>query len=1792
MRFPKSFPKVVLSPIPQPRLLALVLAGVLFSSLGVAHGDGVEAPRFSESRGFYDNPFALTMDTGTTGATIHYTLDGSDPLTSARVTSGSSPVTLTIDPESDYDGRRIRTSPAVVLRVVATLEGREPSATLTQTYIFPHQVPTQSPDVTPPIDYAAGHYTDASMNSVIVERYGEEFPEALTSIPTVSMVLDDDHFWSRENGIHNGFHIHRSDLEHPASMELIYDRTRPEFAGFAGFQENAGIKMQGGWSRGGYNETEGARDHKQSFAFVFRRQYGTGTLRYPVMESSPIPQVREADRARYDRLILRSGYNECYGNRYQYGRSLQQNYTTTRDEFGRSSQVALDGTGSKGTFVHLYINGIYWGIYNLVERTDHKFAEHNFGGYSGDYYFWKNKEGGRGGDASRHNAINSILETHDYERINEYFDTKQYINWLLVMWHGGTGDLQFNRTILNNPGRPLRTHIWDYEDSLWSQRSAEPGIRFSGFSGGNMTEHWDRLRVQEEFRMELADKVYQHLFHDGELSPAKTVDRWNRLAEFLNPAIVADLARWGDSHVHISSEDPIDRDRDWITAWHRVRDRLHGATSTLFANIKSQGYYPDTDPPQFNQHGGVVSPGFSLDMANPNDGGTIFYRSDGRDPRRMGGEVQPGTQTYDGAITLTRTTHITARVLRNGEWSALARASFLMQQGQDLTALKFTEIMYQPADQRVAADRGIHSVVADATIPKTDGKAENFRRGRIRLTATPPSGLTRDDVIVISGSTDSVNDGRYEISHVEGVYIYTQSVLPADESSTDARADLYFGGNRYDFLTIKNTGAAMLDLTGVRVRGINYAFPPGTRLTAGAFYVIAKNKFHFTDHYGFPPNDEFEPSNLSNNGERLRLVDPLGNVLTTVIYGITTPWPEEAAGGGHSLVPVLSNPRGNQDHPVAWRASALPGGSPGADDPASHRLPENHLTLHQWDFEDPMTFLEPSVSLLAGALVVTPQSPDVIRNDPAQDFATAHLRVNNPIGKELRLDLPTTGFSEVVLLYETRRSGMGAGLQIVEYTTNGTDWAPLQSHAIENESPQSHFFEFSGLDATDNNPDFAVRITFAEGEGGTAGNNRFDNITLIGSPLPGTNLPPVVASSIPNQSLVEGGASGTLSLGGVFADPDGDSLSYAVSSGSPEVLTATVSGNSVSMVPHRRGEAMVTVTASDGNYPPVATSFHVLVYPAAHRLAFSPFSWGAWSADEPAGRFPPHMIFLQGEESDSSLFTPLPHAYHIPASDANEPQDPFFPYAATSRTRINGLGDEGIAFINTGRGRDLGGALLALDTRGVESVPVSWLGGTVLPNVRDYAIRLQYRVGHSGPFTDLIDAATTPAETLPGMIAFYPLHEGDGNIAYDDSGYEEQLNLTLSGGVQWLPGGGVLLNGGAAKLQSSGAAGKLHNRITTTGAFSVETWIRPSILNQEGPARIVSYSQGGSARNFTLSHGVHQNPNSAVTMRLRTTASGVNNNGQPDVQSANLLNTDDLQHVVATYDGSTLRIYRDGEQIATDSRGGTLGNWDASYPLILGNETSGDRGWAGELHSVAIYDRALTGSEIENSYQSGHGTFRPARPVVYVRNEMAGHMEAIGPVALPEEALGREYVQLLWRYHRVSGDSGPRAQLRLDDIMVASDGDGSVISTPFDDWRASQFSSMELQDPAVSAPGADPDESGIHNLLRYALGLDRYDDHNDHLPHLDDAAGDFILRFPRLINSSDHLEYRIDIADASEGAFGWFTADEGVDYTIHNITPTGDGRTEIVEALIPIDTLDTARFFRLQVRLQGVPGEN
>jgi hypothetical protein len=219
------------------------------------------------------------------------------------------------------------------------------------------------------------------------------------------------------------------------------------------------------------------------------------------------------------------------------------------------------------------------------------------------------------------------------------------------------------------------------------------------------------------------------------------------------------------------------------------------------------------------------------------------------------------------------------------------------------------------------------------------------------------------------------------------------------------------------------------------------------------------------------------------------------------------------------------------------------------------------------------------------------------------------------------------------------------------------------------------------------------------------------------------------------------------------------------------------------------------------------------------------------------------------------------------------------------------------------------------------------------------------------------------------VIALYQFKTGEGNTAYDTSGISPAANLTLTGDIEWLGGWGLSFSNGKAQASTANSK-KLYELITSTGEFSVEAWLTPNNVVQEGPARIISYSAGDSGRNFTLGQSQYN-----YDFMLRNEKS--NANGEPALSTpdnAEVLQAT-LQHVVITFTASQGRkIYVNGEPInITDESIASITSWDDSFALILGREASNNHVWQGDIRLLAIYNRALTQQQISQNYDVGVG---------------------------------------------------------------------------------------------------------------------------------------------------------------------------------------------------------------------------
>lgn len=220
------------------------------------------------------------------------------------------------------------------------------------------------------------------------------------------------------------------------------------------------------------------------------------------------------------------------------------------------------------------------------------------------------------------------------------------------------------------------------------------------------------------------------------------------------------------------------------------------------------------------------------------------------------------------------------------------------------------------------------------------------------------------------------------------------------------------------------------------------------------------------------------------------------------------------------------------------------------------------------------------------------------------------------------------------------------------------------------------------------------------------------------------------------------------------------------------------------------------------------------------------------------------------------------------------------------------------------------------------------------------------------------------------VIAEYMFETGQGSTAYDTSGVTPEADLTLYGNVTWDSSWGIIIGQGGSAQASTSSSQKLAAMIQSSGEYSIEAWVAPANVTQTN-AWLVSYSGSNTTRNATLGQAATQYEGFARSSVTDT-------NGMPPLvtTTANGAAQAALQHVVLTYDPvNGQKLYINGIYTGDidPSKGGTLANWDSTFALVLGNETTGQRQWQGEIKFVAVHNIALTPAQIQQNFAAGVG---------------------------------------------------------------------------------------------------------------------------------------------------------------------------------------------------------------------------
>ena len=231
----------------------------------------------------------------------------------------------------------------------------------------------------------------------------------------VSIVTDPANLYDEQTGIyadgpgwteeipHKGAN-YWMDWERPAHMELL------EPDGTVAISQDIGIKIFGGYTR---------RYDKKSFALMSRARYGEDTFDYPIFPDLPYQS--------YTHLVVRNGGSD-------YDRTLIRNQLQA--DLARET-ADVDVQAYRPSI--LFINGEFWGVYELLEKCNESFIARHHGvnpdkidllEHKGDTVVVGSKED--------YQALLEYVRTHDlsvqehYEYVASQLDIDNFIDWFTI----------------------------------------------------------------------------------------------------------------------------------------------------------------------------------------------------------------------------------------------------------------------------------------------------------------------------------------------------------------------------------------------------------------------------------------------------------------------------------------------------------------------------------------------------------------------------------------------------------------------------------------------------------------------------------------------------------------------------------------------------------------------------------------------------------------------------------------------------------------------------------------------------------------------------------------------------------------------------------------------------------------------------------------------------------------------------------------------------------------------------------------------------------------------------------------------------------------------------------------------------------------------------------------------------------------------------------------------------------------------------------------------------------------
>ncbi|NKB67566.1 MAG: hypothetical protein GKR89_10925 [Candidatus Latescibacteria bacterium] len=356
------------------------------------------------------------------------------------------------------------------------------------------------------------------------------------TLPVVSLVSDPRNLWDNDVGIfafgdnpgrypYLGANFYQ-DWERPIHLEFFTAN------GEAGFHLDAGAKVHGG---------QGSRPARQkSLAIFARKQYGPGRIQYQIFPD------KEIDR--FESIVLRNSGNDWARTQFRDALTVRLVRHTGLDVLAYRPVVA-------------YLNGEYWGIYNIREKINEHYLADNHGVDPDSLDLLEFSNFIIHGDNEHYKKLINFVARQNmelnanYAEVKRRMDVDSYLNYLVAqIFVGNTdwpaGNIKFWRPQTES-GR-WRWILFDTDFGFGLKGSSEFIHNTLDFATTDSGADWPNppwstflvrsLLENRQFRDDLIGRFADHL--NSTFRTERVLAVIEEMEDVLEPEIPAFMARW------------------------------------------------------------------------------------------------------------------------------------------------------------------------------------------------------------------------------------------------------------------------------------------------------------------------------------------------------------------------------------------------------------------------------------------------------------------------------------------------------------------------------------------------------------------------------------------------------------------------------------------------------------------------------------------------------------------------------------------------------------------------------------------------------------------------------------------------------------------------------------------------------------------------------------------------------------------------------------------------------------------------------------------------------------------------------------------------------------------------------------------------------------------------------------------------------------------------------------------------------------------------------------------------